>query len=219
MVKRAVNIRERDHKRNGKSSQSHSNSPAYSPPKLYYPDNHLSNLKNPKMIGFSFILVNAILTATSLASPLEKRIDHNGIATFYEQNGGTGSCGQVHKESDRIIALSPSWQGSGYPPAYCGRKIQITNTGGGQNNNGQGKVIEATVADTCPGCDSNHLGKCLTCVTSSRCKKWGLTRIWLPDLSHGAFQALTGGALDPPGVFNIRWYVGIMAIRRRTLTL
>ncbi|KAI4221686.1 MAG: hypothetical protein L6R36_006711, partial [Xanthoria steineri] len=133
------------------------------------------------MIGFSFILVNAILAATSLASPLEKRIDHNGIATFYEQNGGTGSCGQVHKESDRIIALSPSWQGSGYPPKYCGRKIEITNTGGGQNNNGQGKVIQATVADTCPGCDSNHL-----------------------DLSHGAFQALTGGALDPPGVFNIR---------------
>ena len=25
------------------------------------------------------------------------------------------------------------------------------------------------------------------------------------DLSHGAFQALTGGHLDPPGEINISW--------------
>lgn len=25
------------------------------------------------------------------------------------------------------------------------------------------------------------------------------------DLSHGAFQALTGGNLDPPGEINISW--------------
>lgn len=30
------------------------------------------------------------------------------------------------------------------------------------------------------------------------------------DLSHGAFQALTGGALDPPGQFNIEWHVDSM---------
>ncbi|KAL8857202.1 MAG: hypothetical protein Q9178_006257 [Gyalolechia marmorata] len=141
------------------------------------------------------IVLSAIL-ATALATPLaqplgepatghtlEKRITHYGIATFYEQNGAAGSCGQVHAESDSIIALSPSWQGGGYPPRYCGRKIEITNDGGGQNNNGQGKVVVATVADTCPGCDENHL-----------------------DLSHGAFMALTGGALDPPGQFNIEWH-------------
>ncbi|KAL8758365.1 MAG: hypothetical protein Q9199_001540 [Rusavskia elegans] len=126
------------------------------------------------MIGLNAIVVSAILAAaTTLASPfaqplaepasvnnvLHKRVDHYGIATFYEQNGAAGSCGQVHAESDRIVALSPSWQGSGYPPTYCGRKIEITNNGGGQNNNGQGKVVVATVADTCPGCDSNHLGQ------------------------------------------------------------
>ncbi|KAI4117135.1 MAG: hypothetical protein LQ338_007603 [Usnochroma carphineum] len=146
------------------------------------------------------IIASAILATTALASPvsqpiaepatgapLEKRVTHYGIATFYEQNGAAGSCGQVHAESDYIIALSPSWQGSGYPPAYCGRKIQITNDGGGQSNNGKGKVVTATVADTCPGCDSNHL-----------------------DLSHGAFQALTGGNLDPPGQFNIEWFVSFI---------
>lgn len=125
------------------------------------------------MIGLNSFIVNAILVATTCASPvqvnlLEKRITHYGIATFYEQNGAAGSCGQVHAESDRVIALSPSWQGSGYPPKYCGRKIQITNNGGGQNNNGKGKVVEATVADTCPGCNSDHLGELMNCV---RCWK------------------------------------------------
>lgn len=46
---------------------------------------------------------------------------------------------------------------------------------------GTGKTITATVADTCPSCDPNHL-----------------------DLSTGAFKALTGGQLDPPGEFNIQ---------------
>ncbi|KAL8815134.1 MAG: hypothetical protein Q9223_005702 [Gallowayella weberi] len=145
---------------------------------------------------FNSIIVSAMLAAITLASPLaqplaepdtakflQKRVDHYGTATFYEQNGAAGSCGQVHAESDRIIALPASWQGSGYPPAYCGRKIQITNNGGGQNNNGKGKVVVATVADTCPGCARDDL-----------------------DLSHGTFQALTGGALDPPGRFNIIWH-------------
>lgn len=47
---------------------------------------------------------------------------------------------------------------------------------------GVGNTITATVADTCPDCDDSHL-----------------------DLSTGAFMALTGGQLDPPGEFNIQW--------------
>ncbi|KAL8676109.1 MAG: hypothetical protein Q9186_007342 [Xanthomendoza sp. 1 TL-2023] len=165
------------------------------------------------------IIVGAILASTTLASPLsqpltepatakilEKRITHSGRATFYEQNGAAGSCGQVHAESDRIIALPSSWQGSGYPPAYCGRKIEITNKGGGQNNNGQGKVVVATVADTCPGCGRDDLGKYPCSVRLLWCKKRLLKRYCMIDLSHGTFQALTGGALDPPGQFNIDWY-------------
>lgn len=44
--------------------------------------------------------------------------------------------------------------------------------------------IEAVVADTCPAneCDANHL-----------------------DLSTGAFMALSGGVLDPPGAISIKW--------------
>jgi hypothetical protein len=56
--------------------------------------------------------------------------------------------------------------------------------GGGINNYGAGKSITAVIADTCPAdeCDPEHL-----------------------DLSTGAFMALTGGMLDPPGKINIQW--------------
>ncbi|KAL8684908.1 MAG: hypothetical protein Q9218_008077, partial [Villophora microphyllina] len=129
------------------------------------------------------LLISAILAANqALASPaaLEQRATHNGIATFYEQGGSAGSCGQTHSDASKIIALSNHWQKNQSPGPKCGRKIQITNTGGGQGNHGVGNVVVATVADTCPGCDRDHL-----------------------DLSHGAFQALTGGKLDPPGEIEI----------------
>jgi len=56
------------------------------------------------------------------------------------------------------------------------------NTGGGQDNIGKGKSATVKVQDTCTGCDKDHL-----------------------DLSNGAFQALTGGKLHPPGKINISW--------------
>ena len=44
------------------------------------------------------------------------------------------------------------------PGPYCGRKVQITNSGGGQGNNGVGNVVVAVVQDSCPSCDASHLG-------------------------------------------------------------
>ena len=64
----------------------------------------------------------------------------------------------LFQDSSKIIALSNYWQDGESPGPYCGRKIQITNQGGGQGNNGEGTVIVATVTDTCPSCDENHLG-------------------------------------------------------------
>ena len=63
------------------------------------------------------------------------------------------------QDSALIIALSNYWQDNESPGPFCGRKIQITNTGGGQDNNGVGNVVVATVEDTCPSCDETHLGK------------------------------------------------------------
>lgn len=58
-----------------------------------------------------------------------------------------------------IIAMGPYWQGDEYMGPQCGKQIKITNMGGGQENNGVGNVVVATVADRCAGCDMNHLGK------------------------------------------------------------
>ncbi|KAN0098763.1 RlpA-like double-psi beta-barrel-containing domain containing protein [Hyaloscypha variabilis] len=103
-----------------------------------------------------------------------------GKATFYWQHGVTGYCGAVNPESALIIAASP------HSGLTCGQLVHITNTGGGLNNHGIGKSITATVADRCPPeeCRPEHL-----------------------DLSVGAFKALTGGVLDPPGAIGIEFEV------------
>ena len=61
-------------------------------------------------------------------------------------------------------------------------------------------MVVTTVEDTCPSCDENHLG---TSILPTR-TRIPLTFLLL-DLSEGAFEALTGGSLDPPGEFNIAW--------------
>lgn len=130
----------------------------------------------------SLCLATQAFAVPSAGASLESRVTHCGEATYYTQGGAAGSCGQVNPDSSKIVALSNYWQDNESPGPYCGRKVKITNEGGGQGNPGQGTVVIATVADTCPSCDENHL-----------------------DLSEGAFEALTGGNLDPPGEFNICW--------------
>ncbi|KAI4146037.1 MAG: hypothetical protein LQ340_006065 [Diploschistes diacapsis] len=115
-----------------------------------------------------------------LDAPLSKRTDHYGEATYYYQGGAAGSCGNYNSDQAYIAALSTYWMDQG---TFCGRTIDITNNGGGDDNNGVGQTITVTVADTCEGCDENHI-----------------------DLSVGAFEGLTGGNLDPPGEFNIVWH-------------
>jgi hypothetical protein len=86
------------------------------------------------------------------------------------------------QDAEFLIAMSPDLGHN----AHCGKMVTIKNVGGGINNQGIGKTITAMVADTCPAneCSMTHL-----------------------DLSIGAFQALTGGPLDPPGKINIQWYL------------
>ncbi|KAL7924615.1 expansin module family protein [Trichoderma austrokoningii] len=116
------------------------------------------------------------------SSPRAKRTTHYGLATVYDQLGAAGSCGQVHADSDYVAALTPTWQGTSWPPKYCGRQVFITNTGSGDGVGGKGNSVTVTVADTCPGCPS---------VDSI-------------DLSRGAFGSLTNGATT--GNVNIDWH-------------
>lgn len=93
-------------------------------------------------------------------------------------------CHQVHEDTDIVVAISYQLQGSAYPPPNCGRQveIEITEIGEGGGDFEKGKRILATVVDTCMNC--------------------GLADM---ELSVGAYQALTGGNLDPNGSFFIDW--------------
>lgn len=72
--------------------------------------------------------------------------DHSGKTTFY--NPGLGSCGITSGPSDMIVALSQSrmlQSGNGNPNSnpLCGKKIRVFFNG---------KEVDLTVVDTCPGC-------------------------------------------------------------------
>ena len=89
---------------------------------------------------------------------------------------------EVHDDSDHVVAISYKLQGTYLPPPHCGREVEITNVGGGNNNNDVGKKIRARVVDTCTVCDTADM-----------------------EMSVGTFQALKGGELDPNGNFTIDW--------------
>lgn len=69
---------------------------------------------------------------------------------------------------------------SEYDAPYCGRLIQVTNTGSDDNVGGAGNTITVQVADTCTGCDETHL-----------------------DFSVGAWNELTNSAAW--GTIEISW--------------
>ncbi|TPX13721.1 uncharacterized protein E0L32_005924 [Thyridium curvatum] len=112
---------------------------------------------------------------------LAERATHHGIATIYFQGGRPGSCRQTNPDSAMIVALSYILQKNESPGPYCGRKVRIRNTGSDDVNvKGKGNLIFATVADTCPSCDVDHL-----------------------DLSLAAWNALTDNS--PYSVAKIDW--------------
>ncbi|KAI0645357.1 RlpA-like double-psi beta-barrel-protein domain-containing protein-containing protein [Trametes meyenii] len=67
------------------------------------------------------------------------------LATFYNPNGGTGACGKPLQNSDLIVALSSAQYSGG---SNCGRRIAVHY---------QGKSVDATVEDRCPGCGSGSI--------------------------------------------------------------
>lgn len=101
------------------------------------------------------------------------------LATWYQQNGNAGACGEYNSDDAPIIAIngvssSSYWTDYSQKSPYCGRWVDIVNTD-------NGKTVSAKIADVCPTCPGN--GESI-------------------DLSIGAFQAL--GTLDE-GMLNIKW--------------
>jgi hypothetical protein len=67
---------------------------------------------------------------------------HEGIATFFYQNGVAGNCGAVHLDADFVVALPTSTYANG---AFCGKKVVVMDADTGHTE-------FATVADSCPTC-------------------------------------------------------------------
>ncbi|UZJ57521.1 hypothetical protein CBS101457_006841 [Exobasidium rhododendri] len=93
---------------------------------------------------FAATLIAALSLAFVASASPAKRDTHSGDATFFYQNGNAGSCGQVHSDSDYIVAM-PSWL---HQAVNCGDYIQVTR---GSSS------IKAQIADDCPTCDGYHI--------------------------------------------------------------
>lgn len=65
---------------------------------------------------------------------------------------------------------------------FCGRLVQVTNTGSDDNVGGAGNTVIVQIEDTCESCDENHI-----------------------DFSVGAWNELTNSAAF--GTIDISWYV------------
>ncbi|KAF7326989.1 hypothetical protein MSAN_02492700 [Mycena sanguinolenta] len=68
----------------------------------------------------------------------------DGIATYYDPNGGFGACGSILQNTDYIVALGPNDWNAG---AHCGQTVTV------QYN---GKSVSVVVQDLCPGCQGDH---------------------------------------------------------------
>jgi hypothetical protein len=93
-------------------------------------------------------------------TPLTNPLSHDGIGSVNPNpTGALGSCGVSSPDSSMTVAMSPFWMTQHAPGPYCGRKIQVTNTGPTTDNSvgGAGNTIIVTVEDTCEGCDENHV--------------------------------------------------------------
>ncbi|KAJ6484825.1 Non-catalytic module family EXPN protein [Mycena sanguinolenta] len=86
---------------------------------------------------FSALLFTALAVS---ASPALQARQEDGLATYYDPNGGTGACGNVLQNSDFIVALGEgNWDGG----AHCGQTVNVQY---------QGNTVQVTVQDLCPGC-------------------------------------------------------------------
>lgn len=108
---------------------------------------------------------------------------YEGRGTIYQQFGVAGSCGNVHQDSDMIVALGHNFMQHQYQSAWCGHRMKVTNFGSQDVNvGGKGNSVIVTVGDSCDGCGPYDV-----------------------DFSVGAWNKLTNSA--PWSTFDAVWYV------------
>ncbi|KAK7460920.1 hypothetical protein VKT23_008848 [Stygiomarasmius scandens] len=91
----------------------------------------------------------------------------SGSATFF--NPGLGACGFTNTDSDFIVAVSSQIFNSG----LCNRQMNV---------NFQGRNVQVTVVDSCPGCGAGDI-----------------------DLSPAAFSQLA--SLDAGRIQPVQWNI------------
>jgi hypothetical protein len=100
-----------------------------------------------------------------------------GDITFYDPNGGYGSCGTNIQNGDDVVALpfgmmdSISTKSNGHP--WCGKKVAIYFGG---------KTYYATVQDKCMGCKDKDI-----------------------DMTSGLFKKVCGDSVDGRGKGLAKW--------------
>ncbi|KAI0674960.1 RlpA-like double-psi beta-barrel-protein domain-containing protein-containing protein [Trametes maxima] len=94
-------------------------------------------------MSFKAILSSVLLVLAASAAP--SATAYSGDATYYYPNGGTGACGAPSQNTDLVVALSADQYAGG---SNCWRHIGVHY---------QGKFVDATVVDLCPGCASGSI--------------------------------------------------------------
>ncbi|OCF37339.1 hypothetical protein I317_06959 [Kwoniella heveanensis CBS 569] len=96
----------------------------------------------------ALFVASAVVAAPVETENLDKRITHDGQATYF--NVGLGACGWTNVDSDYIVAVNSEQYGLNGYGGNCGQWLTITNTD-------NGKSVKAYVADECPTCSWGSL--------------------------------------------------------------
>ncbi|GJJ13665.1 hypothetical protein Clacol_007921 [Clathrus columnatus] len=116
----------------------------------------------PSVVAATLAL-STVVSAKPIPASLVAR-DFQGQGTFYYQGGAFGACGQVHQDSDFIIALPESQYNGG---SHCGQSVTITDQS-------TGNTQTATVADLCPGCSGDSIDMSVGLFTSFAAESVGV---------------------------------------------
>jgi len=111
-----------------------------------------------KSIIIAFIAATAGLTS-ALPRGQESHLDQavpraaatSGDLTHYDVGAGFGACGQMHSNSELVVAIDPTTYGNDPNPnnsKQCGRSIRVKYGG---------KSAVVKVVDKCPGCKTGDL--------------------------------------------------------------
>ncbi|KAI7863045.1 RlpA-like double-psi beta-barrel-protein domain-containing protein-containing protein [Spinellus fusiger] len=95
-------------------------------------------------IASIFFLASAAQLAS--AGAVEERGNIYGDATYYNPGVGLGSCGQLHQDSELIVAVNWQQMANGANPnknPKCGKYVNVWGPKG---------FVQVKITDTCPGC-------------------------------------------------------------------